>query len=427
MKIASIVADLLYVHECVVIPGLGGFITQTHPAKVHPVKDQFKPPYKEIVFNPHLRTNDGMLLNYIAQQETLSYADAKQRLDRFVLKCLNELDKGNKISFRKIGRIYYNEEKQLVFQADETQNYLADSFGLSDFVSPSIKREDFIEKLEKTFQQKREEKEQQFIGSKDKKATKKQGRQTNRIQQPTRKTSKQKNKNRQFWGITLLILAILLVAGYITKDNIKDYYTSHASWFPLFYASPNEYVAHHLDKIPVEKFIKNTSSIKDISFVVDENATPKIKENDPEVIVYEEETKQQIEEAANEFSELQPIKNTVSFETERTDEIPLQKDEPIIVVETPVATTETNKQPVVATKKPSSNYYIIAGVFSSEENAQRLVKTLKDKGFSSEIIDKTKTGKWRVAYEGHTSQQEADHRLAQIRKEEDKNAWLLKF
>lgn len=422
MKIASIVADLLYVHECVVIPGLGGFITQTHPAKVHPVKDQFKPPYKEIVFNPHLRTNDGMLLNYIAQQETLSYADAKQRLDRFVLKCLNELDKGNKISFRKIGRIYYNEEKQFIFQADETQNYLADSFGLSDFISPSIKREGFQEKLEKTFQQKREEKEQQFTSSKDKKATQKQRQQTNRIQQPTRKTSKQKNKNRQFWGITLLILAILLVAGFTTKDTIKDYYASHAGWFPLFYASPNEYVAHHLDKIPVEKLIKNTPSIKDISFVIDD------EEKTSKTIVAEEETTLQTEESVDELLELQPVENTVSVETESTDETPLQKDEPVIVVEkTPVTTTETNKQPVVATKKITSNYYIIAGVFSSEENAQRFVKTLKDKGFASEIIDKTKTGKWRVAYEGHTSQQEADHRLATIRKEEDKNAWLLKF
>ncbi|MDR0969686.1 MAG: SPOR domain-containing protein [Lentimicrobiaceae bacterium] len=421
MKIASIIADLLYIHECVVIPGLGGFITQTHPAKVHLVKDQFKPPYKEIVFNPHLRANDGMLLNYIAQQDTLSYADAKLRLDRFVLKCLNELDKGNKISFRKIGRIYYNEEKQFVFQADETQNYLADSFGLSDFISPSIKREGFQEKIEKTFQQKRQEKELQPIDSKDKKTTTKQQQQTNRIQQPERKIAKRKNKNRQFWGVTLLILAILLITGFTTKDAIKDYYTSYAGWFPLFYASPNEYVAHHLDKIPLEKLIKDAPSIKDISFVIDEDKTP-------ETTVSEEETTQHTEESSNKFSELQPAENTVSFETAITDETPLQKDEPVIVVEnTPVVTKETNKQLVAETKKTSSNYYIIAGVFSNEENAQRLVKTLKSKGFASEIINKTKTGKWRVAYEGHASQQEADHRLATIRKEEDKNAWLLKF
>lgn len=77
MKIAHYIADLLFEHECVVIPGLGGFITKDHPASIHPLKHQFKPPSREIVFNPHLRTNDGLLLSLIAQSENLSYQDAK--------------------------------------------------------------------------------------------------------------------------------------------------------------------------------------------------------------------------------------------------------------------------------------------------------------------------------------------------------------
>lgn len=162
MKIASSIADLLFEHECVVIPGLGGFITKNHPAEIHSIKHQFKPPHKEIVFNQHLRANDGMLLNYIAQKEALAYADAKKKMDRFVLRCLDEMEHGRRITFRNIGSIYYDNHKQVVFDADTTQNYLADSFGLTGFVSPMILREDFKQKLEQTMRQQREEKQRKL-------------------------------------------------------------------------------------------------------------------------------------------------------------------------------------------------------------------------------------------------------------------------
>ncbi len=48
------------------------------------------------------------------------------------------------------------------FDADATQNYLADSFGLTGFVSPMIKREDFKQKLEHTIRQQRDEKQRKL-------------------------------------------------------------------------------------------------------------------------------------------------------------------------------------------------------------------------------------------------------------------------
>ena len=130
MKIARYISDLLYEHECVVIPGLGGFISKDHSAVIHPLKHQFKPPYREIVFNPHLRANDGLLLSLIARSENISYQDAKSNLDRFVHKCIDGLTKGHRINFRNIGALAYNHEKQIVFIADENQNFMASSFGL---------------------------------------------------------------------------------------------------------------------------------------------------------------------------------------------------------------------------------------------------------------------------------------------------------
>ena len=77
MKIAKYIADLLFEYECIVIPGFGGLITKEIPAQIHPVQHHFIPPSKEIVFNVHLKTNDGLLVNHIARQENLTYIEAK--------------------------------------------------------------------------------------------------------------------------------------------------------------------------------------------------------------------------------------------------------------------------------------------------------------------------------------------------------------
>jgi len=69
MKIARYIGDLLYDYECVVIPGLGGFLTNDKPASIQPNTHYFHPPFKQVMFNAYLKTNDGLLVNYIAREE----------------------------------------------------------------------------------------------------------------------------------------------------------------------------------------------------------------------------------------------------------------------------------------------------------------------------------------------------------------------
>lgn len=429
MKIASVIADLLFAHECIVIPGLGGFITKNHPASVHPVKDQFKPPYKEIVFNPYLRANDGLLLNYIVQQENIPYSDAKAKLDRFVLKCFNEMDKGNKISFRNIGRIYYDANKQVVFQADESQNYLAESFGLTDFVSPAIKREGIQEKIERTIHQ-REETKQQTVESENKS--------DNQKAEPKKVKSNKKNVlssqdgklkrtgkstiKTQIWVVALLVVGLLVAWGFINKDTVNDYYATHASWFPLFYASPNEYVVQHIDEISVDKFIKDAPSTdkfkpvdkpkpvqEQVEVVSEENTnTDETVLENSEVIENQEENIENREESIIQPQDEEAVENSSD-----TEEIA----EKTVTVEKPIS------EPIIE----SDHYYIIAGVFAEEANANRMNKSLQDAGFQSKILGKTKTGKWRVAYEGHSDKATAESRLAVIREKQDIHAWILEL
>ena len=69
MKIAKYVGDLLYDYECVVIPGLGGFISEDSSVSINEVTHNFSPPFRNVHFNIHLRANDGLLVNHVAQQD----------------------------------------------------------------------------------------------------------------------------------------------------------------------------------------------------------------------------------------------------------------------------------------------------------------------------------------------------------------------
>ena len=78
---------------------------------------------------------------------------------------------------------------------------------------------------------------------------------------------------------------------------------------------------------------------------------------------------------------------------------------------------------IVAEKTPK--YFIIAGAFSTEKNAKKLVRKLQlwnfDKAY---IVGKSNSGLYRVCYDGFAKPEDALNALYQIRKD-NASAWLL--
>jgi cell division septation protein DedD len=149
MIVEKHISILLFRHDCVIIPGFGGFVTNYSPAQIHPTQHTFSPPCKSIVFNKSLKNNDGLLANHIAQEEQLSYAEALQQVSAFAAACLAAMGTGDKLQLKDIGALYYDIERNIQFQPDANTNYLIDSFGLTTFQSPAIKRETFVKRMEK--------------------------------------------------------------------------------------------------------------------------------------------------------------------------------------------------------------------------------------------------------------------------------------
>lgn len=154
MNLEKHISELLFEHDCVIVPDFGGFVCNYASASIHSSKHQFHPPFKKISFNRNLKNNDGLLANQIAQAEKISYSDSNRCISEYVRKLNQELKLEKRCDLKNIGTFYLGEESTFLFEQDETVNYLPDSFGLGAFYSPAIKREPIERKIEKKLKDK---------------------------------------------------------------------------------------------------------------------------------------------------------------------------------------------------------------------------------------------------------------------------------
>lgn len=139
MNVASYINDLLYRYDCVIVPNFGGFVTNKISARVNNFTHTFNPPAKQITFNSHLKHNDGLLANYIASSENITFEAAVKKIEEAVVSWQESLQT-NAVTIDAVGTLALNEEKQLVFEPNKATNYLTEAFGLSTVQSSAIER-----------------------------------------------------------------------------------------------------------------------------------------------------------------------------------------------------------------------------------------------------------------------------------------------
>ena len=83
-------------------------------------------------------------------------------------------------------------------------------------------------------------------------------------------------------------------------------------------------------------------------------------------------------------------------------------------------------QPVTLTvEQPKGNYHIVAGAFRVEANADKKVSQLEAKGYKARRIGQNKYGLHQVVYESYQDRIEAINALRQVKRTENRGAWLL--
>ena len=148
MKIEQYISQLLYRYQCVTVPGFGAFLTEFQSAQLDESSHSFYPPKKLISFNPFLKNNDGLLANHLAQAEKIAYEAAVNAIQNEVSHWTTKIQEFGYFSLKNIGEFSMNAERNLVFIPADQINYLKESFGLSPFMSPAVKREAYKKEVE---------------------------------------------------------------------------------------------------------------------------------------------------------------------------------------------------------------------------------------------------------------------------------------
>jgi hypothetical protein len=135
------ISQLLLQKDCVIIPGLGGFVANYKGAFLNPATHTFSPPARRIAFNASLNTNDGLLAHTIARAEQVSYDKALEQVQTYVEELRHRLESGEEVVLEKVGSLRFDADKRIHFDPLLSENYLLDSFGLTPIHSPAIRRE----------------------------------------------------------------------------------------------------------------------------------------------------------------------------------------------------------------------------------------------------------------------------------------------
>jgi hypothetical protein len=137
MKVSEYIKALLYQEDCVIIPRFGGFVGKYKDAKIDFKTLRMSPPSKMIAFNQKLQDNDGLLINYIATQENISYESAEVEVSEYVSRLNSALKTGKKVKFLDLGN-FKQEKLVVVFTPENSINFHADAFGMESFDFPML-------------------------------------------------------------------------------------------------------------------------------------------------------------------------------------------------------------------------------------------------------------------------------------------------
>ncbi|MEK7257854.1 MAG: SPOR domain-containing protein [Bacteroidota bacterium] len=140
IDIAKAIRELLYEHDTVMVPGLGGFTAMPAPATVDYVQSTVSPPTKKLEFNPNLTLNDGILVNHVQKIATITAQEALSAVERYVETVHQALERREIIEIPQVGRLYMDYEQKIRYMPEGT-NFNLDAYGLPTVPFSPVVRE----------------------------------------------------------------------------------------------------------------------------------------------------------------------------------------------------------------------------------------------------------------------------------------------
>ncbi len=117
-------------HDCVILPGMGGFVANYKPAEFDPARNTASPPSKHILFNRNLVHNDGLLYAHVSKTSGFAYKNVEEKAEAFVAGIRKDTGRGIKFEIDGLGYFFLDKEGELQFTEENGNNFLLESYGL---------------------------------------------------------------------------------------------------------------------------------------------------------------------------------------------------------------------------------------------------------------------------------------------------------
>jgi hypothetical protein len=129
MRLDEEIGGLLNRHDCVIVPGFGGFLGRSSGAHLHPGTHYLLPPGKRVSFNAMLQDNDGLLATHLVLRHHMKHQEALAWIKDEVARWQRELKQGKRLQVAGLGRMFLNAAGKVQFAPTYQETFAAQSFG----------------------------------------------------------------------------------------------------------------------------------------------------------------------------------------------------------------------------------------------------------------------------------------------------------
>lgn len=359
MYIEELIGDLLLRHNCVVIPTFGGFVAGQTSATFDAIKGSINPPRKSLLFNKQLINNDGLLIAAYAHATKKSYEESNTYIQKQIQHWHHKLDAGERISIDRVGFIFLDSERNIGFEQDRFHNLLLASYGLGKV--HFISQED-IQLIA-----------QQEVFTLSGEPIETPSKETPIFELPTTPIEKENEPDviptpiryihsKKVWkyAAAAVLLPVcfytywipmktkVLESGIISIQDFNPFHASHEGTYKK--ETLDLRISQQIGESDLDQILRTLpSDVEVFSYPVDNDVYVPVK-------VKEHLTPKKVEVTPN-----------------------------VVIKDIPTPKKVIAEVKKVVTSKPTG--HLIVGCFSTEENANKLVKELKQKGFNAYIVD----------------------------------------
>ncbi|ATV25497.1 SPOR domain-containing protein [Prevotella intermedia] len=133
LRIDRHIEILLLENDCIIVPGLGGFVAYHSEARYEQSDNIYLPPYRTVGFNPVLRMNDSLLAQSYIEAYDLSYPEAMREIETEVDSILNTLEEVGQLELKGLGVLKREGDNKITFEPYEGGLLTPKFYGFSSF------------------------------------------------------------------------------------------------------------------------------------------------------------------------------------------------------------------------------------------------------------------------------------------------------